>query len=126
MGERIAREQRMFETARHAIGGSSTADNLADAADVMGFDPTMIGIIGNAATGNVRTAALQALQRGANALQGRNQGTRDMIARMLMQGDPTRARAELADAVRKGQTLTRAQQEIVNALIGVGSTTYSR
>jgi hypothetical protein len=126
MGERIAREQRMFETANQAIGGSRTADNLADAADVMGFDPTMIGIIGNAATGNVRTAALQALQRGANALQGRNQGTRDMIARMLMQGDPTRARAELADAVRKGQTLTRAQQEIVNALIGVGSTTYSR
>lgn len=126
MGERIAREQRMFETANQALGGSRTADNLADAADVMGFDPTMIGIIGNAATGNVRTAALQALQRGANALQGRNQGTRDMIARMLMQGDPTRARAELADAVRKGQTLTRAQQEIVNALIGVGSTAYSR
>jgi hypothetical protein len=45
---------------------------------------------------------------------------------MLLQGDPTVARAELAAAVRKGETLTRAQQAIVNALIGAGSTAYSR
>ncbi len=126
MGERIAREQRMFETANQAIGGSRTADNLADATEVMGFDPTILGIAGNALTGNVRSAGMQALQRGVNLASGRNQGTRDMIARMLMQGDPTVARAELAAAVRKGETLTRAQQAIVNALIGAGSTAPTR
>lgn len=126
MGERIAREQRMFETANQALGGSRTADNLADATEMMGFDPTMLGIAGNALTGNFRSAGMQALQRGVNAVQGRNQGTRDMIARMLLQSSPTVARAELAAAVRKGETLTRAQQAIVNALIGVGSTAYSR
>ncbi|ANL02704.1 hypothetical protein [Rhizobium phage RHEph18] len=126
MGERIAREQRMFETANQALGGSRTADNLADATEMMGFDPTMLGIAGNALTGNFRSAGMQALQRGVNLVQGRNQGTRDMIAQMLLQSSPTQARAELADAVRKGQTLTRAQQEIVNALIGAGSTAYSR
>jgi hypothetical protein len=126
MGDRIAREQRMFETANQALGGSRTADNLADATEMMGFDPTMIGIAGNALTGNFRSAGMQALQHGVNAVQGRNQGTRDMIARMLMQGDPTVARAELAAAVRKGETLTRAQQAVVNALIGAGSTAATR
>lgn len=126
MGDRIAREQRMFETANQALGGSRTADNLADATEMAGFDPTMIGIAGNALTGNFRSAGMQALQSGVNAIQGRNQGTRDMIARMLLQSSPTQARAELAAAVRKGETLTRAQQAIVNALIGAGSTAYSR
>ncbi|TAX57110.1 hypothetical protein ELI01_18695 [Rhizobium leguminosarum] len=126
MGERIAREQRMFETANQALGGSRTADNLADATDMMGFDPTMLGIAGNALTGNIRSAGMQALQQGVNAVQGRNQGTRDMIARMLMQSEPTQARAALAAAVRKGETLTRAQQAIVNAIIGAGSTAATR
>jgi hypothetical protein len=126
MGDRIAREQRMFETANQALGGSRTADNLADATEIAGFDPTMIGIAGNALTGNFRSAGMQALQSGVNAIQGRNQGTRDMIARMLLQGDPTVARAELAAAVRKGETLTRAQQAIVNAIVGSGATAYSR
>ena len=126
MGERIAREQRMFETANQALGGSRTADNLADATEMMGFDPTILGIAGNALTGNFRSAGMQALQRGVNVVQGRNQGTRDMIARMLLQSDPTQARAELASAVRQGQTLTRAQQAIINSIIGAGSTAYSR
>jgi hypothetical protein len=126
MGERIAREQRMFETANQALGGSRTADNLADATEMMGFDPTILGIAGNALTGNLRSAGMQALQRGVNVAQGRNQGTRDMIARMLLQSEPTAARAEMAAAVRKGQTLTRAQQAIINSIIGAGSTEYSR
>jgi hypothetical protein len=126
MGERIAREQRMFETANQALGGSRTADNLADTTEMMGFDPTMLGIAGNALTGNLRSAGMQALQQGVNLANGRNQGTRDMIARMLLQSSPTEARAQLASAVRRGENLTQAQQRIVNAIIGAGSTAYSR
>ena len=33
MGRRINREQKMFETTKDALGGSTTANNLADAAD---------------------------------------------------------------------------------------------
>lgn len=126
MGDRIAREQRMFETANQALGGSRTADNLADATEMMGFDPTMLGIAGNALTGNLRSAGMQALQHGVNLVQGRNQGTRDMLARMLMQGDPTAARAELAAAVARGQVLNNRQQALVQALIGGGATTTPR
>ncbi len=123
MGDRIAREQRMFETANAALGGSKTADNAADMADMQGFDPTMISAF---ATGGLRGAAMHALQQGVNAVGGRNQGTRDMIARMLMQGDPTRARAELAAAVARGQALTNRQQALVQALIGAGAGTTPR
>lgn len=121
--ERIGREQRMFDTTRQALGGSDTAGIAADMAEIQGFDPSMISAF---ATGGIRGAAMHALQQGVNAIGGRNQGTRDMIARMLMQSDPTQARAALAAAVRKGETLTRAQQAIVNAIIGAGATAYSR
>jgi hypothetical protein len=121
--DRIGREQRMFDTTRQALGGSATAENAADMADMQGFDPSMIGAF---ATGGVRGAAMHALQRGVNLVNGRNQGTRDMLARMLMQGDPTVARAELAAAVSRGQVLDNRQQAIVQALIGSAAGTTPR
>jgi hypothetical protein len=117
--ERIGREQRMFDTTRQALGGSATADNAADMADVQGFDPSMISAF---ATGGFRGAAMHGLQQGVNALNGRNTATRDMIARMLLQSEPTQARADLAQAVASGQRLTQAQESIVRALIGATST----
>jgi hypothetical protein len=118
---RIGREQRMFETANTALGGSKTADNLADTADASGFDPM---IIGNILTGNWPAAAKTALAQSAAGISGRNQATRDMIARALMESSPTRANAELAGAVARGQRLTNAQQMVIKALIGgsVGAT----
>lgn len=123
MGDRIAREQRMFETASQALGGSRTADNLSDIADVQSFDPSMLGAL---ATGNIKGAALQGLQYGINAIQGRNSQTRDAIARMLLQSEPTQARAALAQAVASGQRLTRTQEALVQALIGGASTAGPR
>lgn len=123
MGDRIGREQRMFETASQALGGSRTADNLSDIADVQSFDPTMIGAL---LTGNIKGAALQGLQKGINTIQGRNSQTRDAIARMLLQSEPTQARAELAQAVSSGQRLTRNQEAIIRALISGGSTAVPR
>lgn len=117
--DRLAREQRMFETGSAALGGSRTADNAADMADIQGFDPSMISAF---ATGGIKGAALHGLQQGVNALNGRNTATRDMIARMLLQSDPTRARAELAQAVASGQRLTRAQESIIRGIIGASST----
>jgi hypothetical protein len=112
---RIGREQRMFETANTALGGSRTADNLADTADAGGFDPS---IIGNILTGNFTSAAKTALAQSAAGVNGRNQATRDMIARALMESSPTRANAALAGAVARGQRLTNAQQMVIRALIG--------
>lgn len=119
LGNRIAREQRMFETANAALGGSKTADNLSDIADVQSFDPTMLGAI---LSGNFKGAALQGLQRGINSLQGRNSQTRDLMARMLMEADPNVAREIFRKAADSGKKLTKAQEALGRALISGGAT----
>lgn len=113
LGDRIARENRMFETANAALGGSKTADNLADIADLQSFDPTMIGAV---MSGNVKGALLHALTKSGNVLQGRNQQTRDLIARALMETDASKATQSLAEAVRRGEALSAAEKAIVRAL----------
>jgi len=123
MMDRIGREQTMFQTGAQALGGSRTADNLSDIADVQSFDPTMIGAL---LTGNIKGAALQGLQLGINTLQGRNSQTRDIIARALLESSPTRANAALSEAVASGARLTQAQESIVRALISGGAATAPR
>lgn len=113
LGDRIARENRMFETANAALGGSKTADNLADIADLQAFDPTMIGAL---ATGNVKGAILQALTKGGNVLEGRNQKTRDLIARLLLETDPSKATKALAGSVKRGEALSAAEKALIRAL----------
>lgn len=115
LGDRIAREQRMFETANAALGGSKTADNLADLGEMSAFDPSMIGSI---ASGNFKGAIIQALTKGTQTLQGRNSQTRDLIAKMLLETSPTQATANLAKAVKAGERLTEVQEKLVRALLG--------
>jgi len=117
--DRIAREQRMFETTNAALGGSRTADNAADMADVQSFDPTMLGMI---ATGQFKSAALRGLQTGINTLQGRNTATRDAIARMLLENDPQAARDALRGAVNSGNNTRRVREALVRALTSSGAT----
>lgn len=119
--DRIAREQTMFETANRALGGSKTADNLADAADVMGFDPTLLGIGAEALSGNIKGAAMKGLQRGVNAVQGRNQQTRDLIAQILMGTAPNGTQA-LSNAVARSQGNAAIRERVLRALISGGAT----
>lgn len=91
----IRRENDMFRTANAASGGSMTADNLADAADLSAM--SMSPII-NALTGNFGVAARQTGDALLNALSGRNSATREEIARLLMSGD---IRGAVAPAVQR-------------------------
>jgi len=116
--DRIGREQRMFETANSALGGSRTADNLSDIADVQSFDPTMIGML---ATGNFKGAALRGLQQGINTVQGRNTATRDAIARMLLENDPQAARDILRSAQTSGNNVSRVREALIRALTSGGA-----
>jgi hypothetical protein len=110
----IKREATMSETAATALGGSKTADNLADIMDVAGVDPTMLGAF---AQGGLKGAALQGLTKAVNSLGGRNQQTRDMLADMLMETSPGNAAAGLAKALRAGKKLTQTQVYMVQGLI---------
>lgn len=116
---RLGRENTMFDTGVAALGGSKTADNAADMADMQNFDPTMISAF---TSGGIKGMALHGLTKAVVASQGRNQQTRDEIARMLLQSSPTQAAADLATAVAKGQKLTDTQNQLVKLLAAGGAT----
>jgi hypothetical protein len=116
LGRRLAREKTMFETGNAALGGSKTADNLADSAEIAGFDPSMIR---NALTGNWKQMAIQGITKSANAIQGRNSATRDLIAKALL-GTGADAPKNILKAVEAGKKLTQNQMKIARALMMSG------
>lgn len=111
--ERLAREMRMFETRGAATGGSRTADNLADMADLASFDPS---IVGNLLTGNIPGLIRSAAQRSSNMAQGMPSGTVERIARILMENEPQTARAMLERAVGRGRA-SESRRLIIEALL---------
>lgn len=81
IARQIQRENTMFETAQAAMGGSRTADNMADIADVKGVP---VGMIANLLQGRLMTAVGDAAQGAGRFLSGKNQGTVERIAKALM------------------------------------------
>jgi hypothetical protein len=126
MGRRIAREQRMFETANTAMGGSKTADNLADAAEMGKFDP---GVIMNLVQGRPIKAAVDAVGRLIKESQGMSPGVIERIARMLLETSPDVARAMLAN-VSTRQAQVDGRRALANAILrnmgGVGGAQIGR
>lgn len=84
MMQAIGRENRMFETRAHAMGGSKTADNLNDQA-AAGVDP--VAVIGNLAQGNYLSAARNLVGRSAGALSGYTPQVREHLAKLLLAGN---------------------------------------
>lgn len=115
MGTRIAREQRMFDTANSALGGSKTADNLADAAEMARFDPGVMAKL-------VRGDFLGALTDGARAIGNEASGTPprviEQIADALMQTSPDAARLALSQGTQRLSQADRLRAQIVAALTG--------
>lgn len=84
LGRQIGREKTMFETAAEALGGSKTAQNLADQKDAAGFSANMLV---NILAGRFGTAGTQALQGVLNTAQGKNEATRALIIKALLGQD---------------------------------------
>ena len=111
---RLARENTMFETRAQALGGSRTADNLADNAAVA-MDPA---IIANVLTGRWGQAGQNALARSGDFLSGSTPAVRQEMARILLQsgGDRDLLQAGLERAMQSEQF----RREIGNALLRGG------
>jgi hypothetical protein len=109
LDRRLGRENTMFETARQALGGSQTADNLADAAESAGYDANAIV---NLLTGNFGTGARQILQAIVQTARGQNEETRRIIAQALMSRNPAEVLARTSQTA--GSDATR--RAIVDAL----------
>jgi len=89
LGARIGREQQMFDTANAALGGSKTSDNLADAADLNKFDPS---IMTNLLRGRPVAAAMNAVTKALNESRGLPPSVMAHLSRALMETDPGTAR----------------------------------
>lgn len=114
---RVGREDVMHETRRQATGGSQTAENLADQADVSGPGGYLLraaGDIGNLHFGSAASNVGAALGPFA---KGQNEATRAMIAEALMSRDPQKA---LAKAMRQSQKDV-ATQQVIEALMRQGA-----
>lgn len=107
MQRRIGRENTMFETRNQALGGSRTADNLADAG-AMGVEPKVIvGVVRSVLTGNIGHAVRDVLSAGQNILSGNTAEVRRHVAEILLQRAPNMNAHALQSMV--DQTINRIQ-----------------
>jgi hypothetical protein len=114
LGRRIERENTMFETGAQALGGSRTADNLADMAETEALSAPLIA---NVLSGRWGAAATQAGQGVLNAATGNSEATRALIAKALMGNDVLAALkpAQIA-ALKAGKA-----SQVVEALMRAGA-----
>ncbi len=109
--DRIGRENTMWETQNRALGGSRTADNLADTADV-GLLADVGRATRDALTGRIASAIGTVASRAGNAATGQNEATRALIAKILMSSDPQKA---LEQALRQ-ETTSLARRRVAEAM----------
>jgi len=110
---RIAREQRMFETANAALGGSKTADNLADADEMARFDPS---IMRHLFQRRPVAAVIEAVTRVMNEAKGMPPAVIDQVAKVLLETSPEAAKKVLAAGAGKRAKDT-ALRALANSII---------
>ncbi len=118
LGQRIGREQRMFDTAFAALGGSKTADNVADAIDMNKVDP---GVIASLLRRDVTGAIMHGVGKAINEAQGMPPSVIERISKILLETSPQGARNLLTAGNEK---LTRSDQlraKVVSALLSSGA-----
>jgi hypothetical protein len=110
-GRRLSRENDMWQTQNRAVGGSMTADNMADQAATDGVAGGILGALRNShgmIDGAVKVAdALTPLAR------GQNEATRQLIARALMSKDP---QSVLAPILRQEMT-GKSNRRVIEAML---------
>ncbi|MBN9551356.1 MAG: hypothetical protein J0H31_21435, partial [Alphaproteobacteria bacterium] len=112
----LGREKTMFETRNAAIGGSRTADNLADSSGMAQFDPTVLARLFR---GDFAGAALGALGRTLNEARGLPPSVLSRVGNTLMLTDPAAAVQALTAGATRNATKSgnrAALVAIINAL----------
>jgi len=103
MVRKIGRENEMFKTREQAVGGSATAQNLAD-----NVDTSNVGMLVNLAT-NPKAAIAQGAAQLLAGAQGLNETTRGFMADMLMKTDPQEVQKVLEAAMGSGEKALKAR-----------------
>ena len=120
---RLGRELTMSGTTKTALGGSQTADILADAAEMSKFDP---GVMTNLFKGRLMDAALAAVARVGNEAKGLPPRVIERVGRVLAETDPAAARALLDQASAKGVSNDKLRAAIIAAITNTGASATGR
>lgn len=123
LGNRIAREQRMFETANAALGGSKTSDNLADAAEMARFDP---GVMAKLFRQDYVGALVDGVRRIGSEAKGQPPRVVEQVARALMQTNPVSARDFLTASSQRMTDQERLRAMIIASITGSGASGGAR
>lgn len=123
LGQRLQRELRMSETSQAALGGSKTADNLADAAEMAKFDP---GVMTSLMRGRPLEAAMAAIAKVRNEGSGMPPRVIERIAAGLMETNPDAARAFLQAAEQNVASSAGSQALTTSSLLNLGSSLAGR
>jgi hypothetical protein len=118
LARRVERENAMWGTQNRALGGSRTADNLAD---IEGAEQVTEGLLGSLESlGNINagTAIKKALGSLGPALRGENEATRKALAEALLSSDPAMV---LSPALRR-----EFEMGLLDALGAAGGRQYGR
>lgn len=115
LNRQLDRENVMNATLNRALGGSKTADNLLNEAQMSAIDPsTLLNLAKHPITGTLGLA----LSKGADLVTGRNGQVRAELGKMLMDKDPKKYVA-LLNAMRQSRD-TRLDSLIQMLSPGVG------
>lgn len=112
-GQRLSRENTMWETQNRALGGSKTADNLQDISQTGEAAAGALDVArsaGNLQLGDVVAKAGAML---GPMIKGQNEATRQLIAKALMSDDPAKALAPML----KQQAGSDSKRRMIEALI---------
>jgi hypothetical protein len=119
MQRRIGREQTMFETRNHALGGSRTFDNAADS-EALGIDPS---VVWHVISGNWGGAVRSLIHAGNRPVTGNTPQVRKAVADILLQNGmrnftPASLDRLVGETVQKLQTVQRLAQTGARAASG--------
>lgn len=111
-GRQVGRENTMFETFNRALGGSKTADNQIDVAD-LGPMADAGRAVRDAASGNVPGFVGNLFAVARPYLSGQNEATRTAIAKMLMSDNPVKA----LETARKAKSTSDATRRAIEGML---------
>ena len=118
LARRVERENAMWGTQNRALGGSRTADNLADIESAEQVTEGLLGSLEDLGNINVGTAIKKALGAIGPALRGENEATRKALAEALLSSDPAMV---LTPALRR-----EFEMGLLDALGAAGGRQYGR
>ena len=110
--DRLGRENTMWETQNRALGGSRTADNLADQQAIEGLAGGAMGAMRSAANFQIGDAVAKIAALLGPIAKGQNSATRNLIAQALLSGDASVLAPAIAQATKSAK-VRRAIEAVI-------------